>query len=221
MKKNLIITLFTLFTGLSSLYAQKIKSPLWYSTAKTFEYGVRTGFTTSILNSENDLLGDPEIRVSFMGGVFGRYSFTDRFFINVGADLSPRGGGFTDDNSDNNINLTFIDVPVVVGYNVRYNLFKLPFQFDLFAGLQPSFLIDAQQGSTDISDGLNPVGADLVIGSGFPLWRFMFYATNKIGLSNISDGGDFLRSITTEWTLGYRFGGKNSGLSDPDAGTQF
>lgn len=211
MKRNLITTLIALFAGLFSLQAQ-IKSPLWYSTAKTFEFHIKTGFTTSIINSDLDGIGDPQIRVSFMGGIAERYNFTDRFFIQVGADLSPRGGGFS---NAEQVRLTYLDIPTVVGYNIRYNLFKLPFQFDLYGGLQPSFLLNASIDDVDNpEDGFNRTGLDFVIGSGFPLWRFTFYATNKISITNISNGGNAFRNITTEWTLGYRFGGKNSGLSN-------
>ena len=206
--KYIVLLLFS-----ALLYAPvAAQSPLYYQTPKTFEIGPRVGFTTSILNSDDPSLGNAQIRLAFMGWVFARYQVAERFALQIEADYAPRGGGFE---NENKTELTFLDLPVTAVYNVRYDMFGKPATFDVFAGLQPSFLLDAQRGDTDVKSGFNSNGVDLVLGSGFPMWQFLFYATTKIGLSDMNNSGSSFRvkSIVTEWTMSYRIGGKNAAKS--------
>lgn len=210
LRKLFILTILTFL--LSDLYAQdpfyyRPYGPLYFQEAKTWDHGIRAGFSTSMLRPENmDSTGTLKIRLSGMVGLFSRYQINDRFGIQAEVDYAERGVYYR---RLNKVKLAFIDVPITFTYNVRYSLFGEDQTFDILAGLQPSFLLSAENRDTDIIDLLSPVGYDLVIGSGMPLERFLFYATNKIGLSDINKenfaAAGFLRSITTEWTIGYRF----------------
>ncbi len=203
------ITLLILISYTQTTNAQKA---LYYSTPKTFEYGPRIGFTTSMVFSDREELQSDMIRWSLMGGFFTRYQVTERFSVQLEADYTSRGGGFNS-NADTYIKLSYLDIPATAIYNVRYRLFKMPMTFDLFAGVEPSFLLTAKQNDESIDGQLNQFSYDIVIGSGFPMWRFLFYATTKIGMSNINrsaPGMGVLKNMLTEWSVSYRFGGKNA-----------
>lgn len=211
---NFILLLLVSFYGFS-------QNAVFYQTAKTFSFGPRFGFNTSTLFFDNDQATEAQgIRLNFNGGVWGRYQLSDRWSVQTNIDYSPRGSQL--------IKLNYFDVPVTVAYNVRYKLFKMPMNFDVYAGLQPSFLTGGNFSDLTIphalkKDQFNNTTVDFVFGSGFPMWRFLFYATNKINISQIS-GNDFLfpqqndstisgkiiRGWSTEWFIGYRFGGSNS-----------
>ena len=201
------IVIFTLFIT-QGTFAQGY---LFYQETGTFTFGPRTGFTTSIINAKEDGFGNPKIRLSFMGGLFGRYQLSERWAVQLEGSYSPRGSGFS---SSPQIDLAYFDVPVMLVYNVRYKMFKKPFTFDMMVGAQPSFLLTAESGDADVSNSFESTGFELVIGSGFPMGRFMFFGTTKIGLGDISSTAiptvGKLTNIVTEWTLGYRFGGANS-----------
>jgi len=215
--KNVFFRILLLVSISSFLIVSELKAqdpfyyrpygPLYYQEAKTWDHGIRAGFSTSMLRPEFlENTGDLKIRLSGMVGLFSRYQITDRIGIQAEIDYAERG---TDYSKLKKVKLAFIDIPITLTYNVRYRLFGEDQTFDMLLGLQPSFLLSAENRDTDISSQLNPTGYDLVIGSGMPVERFLFYATNKIGLSDLNKenfgGAGFLRSITTEWTIGYRF----------------
>ena len=204
MKKTLLFC-FAFFLW-NNLFAQ---SSLYFQTPQTWEFGARTGFTTSILNSDDAGLGKAQVHLAFMGGVFARYQIAEKFAIQLEVDYAPRGGRF--ENAEK-MKLAFLDFPVTAVYNVHYKMFGKPATFDVFAGVQPSFLLEASRGGTGVKGDLNSNGLDLVLGSGFPIWRFLFYATTKIGLSDLNSAtsNGKIKSIVTEWTVSYRIGGNNA-----------
>jgi len=220
MEKILIV----LFAGIlsTSMFSQKA---VFYQTAKTFSYGPRFGLNTSTLFFDDDeVTAEQGIRLNFNGGIWGRYQLSDRWSVQANVDYSPRGS--------QNIKLNYIDVPLTIAYNVRYKLFKMPMNFDVYAGVQPSFLTKATyiqdnlfgEGEFDVKPNIKNTNFDVVFGSGFPMWRFMFYATNKISLAspgrvdlaNCPSCGslgkltDIKWAWSTEWFIGYRFGASNS-----------
>jgi len=210
--RNVILLLILSFSFISELKAQdpfyyRPYEEMYFQEAKTWDHGIRAGFTTSMLRPEQmDSTGTLKIRLSGMVGLFSRYQITDRIGIQAEVDYAERGVSYS---KLKKVKLAFIDVPVTMTYSVRYNLFSQAQTFDVLVGLQPSFMIIAENNGQDIIDYLNPTGFDFVIGSGMPLAQFLFYSTNKIGLSdlnkeNFADAG-ILKSISTEWTIGYRF----------------
>jgi len=205
---KIITTLFIMTLILVQVSAQGM---LYYQEAKTFEFGPRIGFTTSILSVDDDsLLGKRKIRLSYVLGLFGRYQLNERWSLQGDVVYASRGGDF--ENSDE-VELNYIDIPITVVYNVRFKLKDKPFTFDVFAGIQPSFLSKAKIGGVEVTDSIEKTGVDLVFGSGFPIWKFLFYSTIKIGLTDLNKGfptetSNSLNSISTEWTVGYRINGK-------------
>lgn len=216
MHKFVLLLSLSFFTCLG--FSQKA---VFYQTAKTFSFGPRFGFNTSTLFFDNDEITQQQgIRLNFTGGIWGRYQLSDRWSLQANADYAPRGS--------KSIKLNYVDVPVTVAYNVRYKLFKMPMNFDFYAGLQPSFLTRVTTDSPSTLNNLNKnnfnnTTVDFVFGSGFPMWRFLFFATNKISLSQVSDNeflfpqqndgivrGKILRGWSTEWFISYRFGSSNS-----------
>ena len=188
-----------------------------HQEAGTLGIGVRAGFTTSIL-STNDF-GKKEIRIALIGGVFARYALTERFFLQVDGVFSQRGSSFKQGDEVkgpsllvDDIYLSSIDLPVTAIYNVRYKLLGKDLHFDLFGGVAPGYHILKEINGRDAEETLNDIDISVVFGAGFTFGKIILYATNKVGLTDIADfdaapGRDFdaVHSLSTEWTAGYRF----------------
>lgn len=203
MKHLFFIAFFVSFWQVS--IAQKA---LFYQTPQTFSFGPRFGFNTSTLFFEQEeITAQQGIRLNWNGGIWTRYQISQRWGVQLNADYAPRGS--------KQYKLNYIDVPLTMVYNVRYKMFKMPFTFDVYLGVQPSFLTKATwstaAGDSDVTDQFRGTTADLVFGSGFPMGRFLFYTTNKINLSKLqkSSSPQIRRGWSSEWFVGYRFGSSN------------
>jgi len=207
MLRKLILLVLAISFGYMGLQAQGI---FYYQEKGHFEFGPKAGFTTSMLYPDSkNFVGKPGVRFSLTGGFFGRYQLKEKFSLQIDLGYASRGGAFSETGK---IRLDYIDLPVVAIYSVRYKFREVPMTFDFLIGLQPSFLIKAENNGITTIDQWNSISGDFVIGGGLPIWRFLFYATTKIALSktknSITGLVSPLRSITTEWTVSYRMNGK-------------
>ena len=209
--KRIIITILCLQVIIS------VKAQLftYKQEVGTIDFGPRIGITTSILSLDTDLYGAPIPRISITGGIFARHQTTERFFIQgefvyvqKGTRLNGEGtiGGTLA--SPTRYFLNTLDLPITAIYNVRYKLFGIPSNFDIFGGLNASFLVDSKFENNSLSlnqRDLKKIGADLVLGSGFTFGKLILSATTKIGLTNYSKiSGLTIRSLSTEWTAAFK-----------------
>ena len=179
----------------------------YYQDAKTWEFGPRIGFTTSIINSKGDPNLEKGIKLGLVGGVFARYQLADQWALHSDLSYSTRGNK----SASNNIQNNYIDFSVVPVRNVKYRMFKKEHTFDFFIGPGISFLTSSEDKSGNISEiesQLSNTEFNVVIGGGLPFGPFLLTATNRIGLSNLLGtpvGDSKWNGFVTEWTIAYRF----------------
>ena len=198
---------FLLILAFTSVNAQGV---IYFQNPKTFEYGPRVGFSTAMVNPEDRRdFGNSQVRLGIVAGLFGRYQLNERWSIQGDLTYAERGGNFKE---ADDLKLAYLDVPLTLAFNVRFKIKETPLTFDIFGGLQPSFLLNAEAAQVDVTENFKSTTFDLVLGSGFPIKRFLFYATTKIALTNLEDsslfeGSNSLKGFSTEWTVSYRLNG--------------
>ena len=179
----------------------------YYQEAKTWEFGPRVGFTTSIINSKGEPNLEKGIKLGLVGGVFARYQLADRWALHGDLSYSTRGNKA----ESNNIENGYVDFSVVPVRIWKYQMFNKEHTFDFFIGPGISFLTSSEDKTgniTDLESSLSSTEFNMVIGGGLPFGPFLLTATNRIGVSNLlgSPVGDSKwYSFTTEWTIAYRF----------------
>ncbi len=187
------------------------KKGFYQQAAKTLAFGAKLGFTTYMLTNSSNLVENSKFRLLYPTvGLFMRYQLTECFSVQGEITYTNRGGRY-DENVDGqsietDITLQYIDVPFMAVYNVRYKIFGLKSNFDLFGGIQPGFLLRARRNDGEAKNIFNNVAFDIVVGSGIPIGRVLLCAVTKITLGNLSSRLDnTIRSIGTEWTIAYKF----------------
>lgn len=131
--------------------------------AQGIKYGVKAGASLTSL-SGSDLSSAVAYKFGFHGGVLANFAFND--MISVQPEVLYSMKGFKDkNNSDNRINLSYIDVPVLV--KVATGATGLFFE----AGPQVGFLATAKikdsSSSADVKDGFHTVDFGYAAGLGF------------------------------------------------------
>ena len=81
----------------------------YYQEAKTWEFGPRIGFTTSLINSKGDPNLDKGVKLGLVGGIFARYQLADRWALHGDLSFSTRGNK----SESNNIENGYVDFSVV------------------------------------------------------------------------------------------------------------
>lgn len=187
---------------------------------KTLSFGPRFGITTSTVTGDG--LGNKKFQVAYVIGGFARYQLSEKWALEGQFNYAHRGANFTPSTSFvlekgplEDIDLRYIDVPLIANYNFTYRLFGKAFNTDVFAGAQVSFLSNAKSGTIDIRENLNQTDVGLVFGSGFNLGRVLLYGSTKLGLRDINKNLQIqdevfntrtprFKSISSEWTVAYR-----------------
>lgn len=179
----------------------------YYQDAKTWEFGPRIGFTTSMINSKGDPNIKRGIKLGIVGGVFARYQLADRWALHGDLSYSTRGNK----NDLLNIENSYVDFSIVPVRIWNYRMFNSDHTFDFFVGPGISFLTSSEDKSGTINElesQLSTTEFNVVIGGGLPFGRFILTATNRIGVSNLlgTPAADSKwNGFVTEWTIAYRF----------------
>lgn len=202
-KGKILFILLTIFS-VSPLQAQD--NLYYFQEAKTWEFGPRIGFATSMINSTGDPNIQRGIKLGLVGGVFMRYQWAEQWALHSDLSYSTRGNKSESANFEN----AYVDFSVVPTRNVKYKMFGNEHTFDFFLGPGVSFLTSAQEkdSSTDTTNSLSSTEFNIVIGGSLPFGPILLTATNRAGrtnlLSNPSSKSTWF-SFTTEWTAAYRF----------------
>jgi Outer membrane protein beta-barrel domain len=205
MKQLYLAFSFIAFLALNNGFAQN--GLYYYQEVKTWEFGPRIGFTTSIINSKGEPNLESGIKMGIVGGIFARYQLADQWALNGNLSFSTRGNKSASANIENG----YVDFSVVPLRNVKYRMFNIDHTFDFFVGPGVSILTGSQDKSANIPDlknNLTDIEYNIVIGAGLPFGPFLLTATTRIGVYNLIESplqGSKWHSISTEWTAAYRF----------------
>ncbi len=183
MKIKLLIGAFILF-GMSQINAQVIQGTSSSSSNSDIRFGAKAGFNLATLGGSTNI-GNYSTKPGFhIGGVLD-IPFSDIINIQPEVLISLQGtGGYI---TNENLNLWYVNVPVVGKYNVWDNLF-------IEAGPQIGFLLgdnteDQYLNGLDIVvvDGFdtNTIDFGLAVGAGYELDdNFYFQARFNFGFIN-------------------------------------
>ena len=196
-----------LISVVSSLSLQAQDNLYYFQEVKTWEFGPRIGFTTSMINSTGDPNIQRGIKLGLVGGVFARYQLADQWALHTNLSYSTRGNKSETGNIEN----SYVDFSIVPVRNVKYKMFNADMTFDFFAGPGISFLtkaVNKDDLTVDMKQLLPETEVNLVIGGSLPFGPVLLTATNRVGFTNLY--GKVLNettwfSFSTEWTAAYRF----------------
>ncbi|ALM21961.1 hypothetical protein JCM19294_197 [Nonlabens tegetincola] len=178
------------------------------ATAQEFSYGLLGGVNISKINN----VGGGELEdnaVSFHAGLNGLFTFDDRWSAETSILYSREGETFEIGNTESEINLDFINIPLHVRYRVWNNL-------TVHAGPQVGFLLNATQSvaggnEVDIDDEVtvdSNLSVSLGLGYDFPELGLFLKANFAEGVTDLFDNEEFKNDEYTRlvrFSVGYRF----------------
>jgi Outer membrane protein beta-barrel domain len=177
------------------------------ATAQKVNLGIKAGLNLYNINNDNNV--EYDTRTGFNVGLLGHIHLAPQLALQPEIVYSSQGAKFSVSNVETNINLGYINVPVLVQYMFDNG-------FRLQAGPQLGFLVNAKSKTnsveTDIKNNLQTV--DFAVGGGVgyvhPASGFGVDARYNLGLSNINENGS-LKSTNRGFQLGvfYLFQHKN------------
>jgi hypothetical protein len=170
MKIYLIVIVFFLMIG-NSVNSQEVN------------IGIKGGLNAYTLGGDDT--SDVKTKLGFNLGLLGHIHISDRFGLQPELVYSTQGAA-SDDGSDIDLNLSYINVPVLFQY-MYDNGFRIQ------AGPQIGFLTSAKakgaSASVDIKDSFNTLDVALSVGASYvhPVSGFGVDARYNYGLSNVND----------------------------------
>lgn len=152
--------------------------------AQHVNIGIKGGLNLYTISGDND--GDYSIKPSFHIGLLGHIHLADNFALQPELVFSAQGTKYESNGEDFNLNLNYINVPVLFQYMFDNG-------FRLQAGPQVGFLVSAEANDVDVKDNLQGVDFGLGLGASYvnPASGFGFDARYNHGLSNINENDGF------------------------------
>ncbi len=166
MKFNLILLVAVMMVGTA--------------TAQSVNIGIKGGLNLYTISGDND--GNNSYKPSFHIGLLGHIHMSDKFALQPELVFSGQGTKYTLNGNDVNLNLNYVNVPLMFQYMFDNG-------FRLQAGPQVGFLVSAEADGNDVKDNLKGVDFGAGIGASYvnPASGFGFDARYNYGLSNINE----------------------------------
>ena len=127
------------------------------------------------------MTGDVEhlkLKVGFVGGAELGYQFNNNFALTAGALYSMQGAKFDSDKTKYNLNLDYVNVPVMLAvYPVE--------GFGIKAGVQFGFLVNAKEGDDNIKDFYEKSDLSIPLGLSYEFDDVAVDLRYNLGISNI------------------------------------
>jgi hypothetical protein len=162
-------------------------------------FGVIGGVGLSKVGGDD--VGDSvKSRIGLSGGLFAELPLLNSLVLHPEALFSLKG--YAIDGSDDNVNLYYIDVPVLAKF---YLPLALPVKTHVFAGPYVGMNIIAKSGDTDIKDLIKTLDYGLVFGGGADISKFLFDIRYEFGLAKIMETDSNVYNRNLALMVGYRF----------------
>ena len=142
-------------------------------------------------------------RIGFVGGLEGEYQASDIFSLSLGVNYSQEG--FKMKNSDDEIKLDYIDVPILANVYLTKGL-------AVKVGVQPGFNVgnsvtvdgNTMSSSKKDYDGIKSVALSIPVGLSYEISNVVLDARYNWGVTKAFDGLDSKHSVF-QVTIGYKF----------------
>lgn len=162
------------------------------------------GTLTTIVGDNTD---DCQMKFGLVAGAEVEYQATNLIGVAAGVNYSMQGAKIK--NSDDNLKLEYVNIPIVANFYVAPN-------FALKLGLQPAFKTSAKVGDTDVKDAYKSFDLSIPVGASYEIENFVIDARYNIGVTKVNEHiealggaikvGDFSqRNSVIQLTVGYRF----------------
>lgn len=174
MKKIILAFVFIILTTVS--YAQNIGPA----------FGIKGGVNFASLKESGEDADDSEMKIGFHAGVFVNVPLGSTFAFQPELLYSTEGGKEEILNKDYKLNLTYLNLPLLLQYNAS--------GFFAETGPQVGFLIGAKskvedEDGMDIKDSFETINLSWAVGLGLKTATGLgFGARYNLGLSNIAEG---------------------------------
>ena len=171
-----------------------------FTNAQEIKFGVKAGLNMASLSGGDAYYGSYGRKAGFHVGGLAEIKINDKFSVQPellyslkGADFNFGFGGFGLGLPSNKLNLTYIDLPVMVKF---YPIERLSAElgpnvaFLMSAkGSKYNSVTDTTDPNGDVKDSYNTVDYGMNIGAGYELKQgIMFQLRYNIGLSDVSKG---------------------------------
>ena len=150
------------------------------------------------LNFANVTKSEGDMKLGFVAGAEADYQVTENFAIGAGLLFSMQGA--KEKGEGDALNLNYINIPILAGYEVYQGL-------KVKAGIQPSFLMSAKVGSEDVKEYYKSLDLAIPVGLSYEISSIVVDARYNIGLTKVykdyeGDGG---KNTVFRLTVGYKF----------------
>ena len=167
------------------------------------KWGLKGGLNVSKLNFDNGTNAD--WRTGFHAGLLSHIHLTPSFSLQPEVYYSSQGGKFPYNNNTMNLNLGYINIPVLLQYNFRNG-------FRLQGGPQVGFLVSSSDKVNDVeqnvytTNNLNSVDVSIPLGLSYLGYSgFGVDARYNIGLTNVFETGAKAKNSVFQVGLFYLF----------------
>lgn len=169
-------------------------------------FGLKGGLNASNINVSDNLGNNFDTKIGFNAGLLAHIHAGKSFAIQPEVYYSQEGTKITSTNPKTNLNLGFINVPVLAQY-----MFGNGFRVE--AGPQVGFLINANSKmkgspSVDVKDSYKTTSFSIPVGAGYlTSFGLGFDARYNFGISDIAkdNSGNTIRSNVFQFGLFYQF----------------
>ncbi len=153
------------------------------ATAQHANIGIKGGLNAYTVSNDNN--SDNDFKLGFNLGLLGHFHITDQFALQPEIVFSTQGAKFTEAGTDFNLNLNYINIPVLLQYMFD-NGFRL--QAGPQVGILASANLEANNNSLDVSEDFESLDLGLSVGFSYvnPESNFGYDLRYNHGLSNIN-----------------------------------
>jgi len=168
-----------------------------FVNAQDVKFGAKVGLNVATLTGDVE---DASSLIGFQVGGFAEIKVSDKFAVQPELLFSAQGS--TDDFDNSDLNLNYLNIPVMAKYYVAES-------FSLEAGPQIGFLMSAKVEGEDVKDFIESVDFGLNFGAGYDFTEKLSAGLRyNLGLSNtFKDAGEDFKAKNSVFSiaLGYKF----------------
>ena len=154
------------------------------------------GGTLATLRGD-DVNDHAKLKFGLIAGAEFGYMLADQFGVTAGLLYSMQGAA-DDRNSDHNINMDYLNIPILANYYIIPGL-------AVKAGIQPGFLMRAKSDDVDIKDTFKSLDLAIPLGVSYEFSDFVIDARYNFSLTKLPDHGDGkVYNSVIQLTIGYK-----------------